>query len=132
MEHKAEKKLLGAVIVFMIIVLLVLCAVLATGVRRVGRENSIASFQEFLTARRTRGPLSPSDADLIRPWMTFDYINQLFGLPPAYLKQSLELTDPRYPNLAITEYTESFATTTRTAFFDALKNAVSESTTSQQ
>ena len=48
--------------------------------------------------------LSPSDAGIIRPWMTFDYLNHLFALPSSYLQSHLAITDTRYPHLTITAY----------------------------
>jgi hypothetical protein len=40
----------------------------------------------------------------IQLWMTFDYLNKVFSLPPDYLIKSLEITDARYPNLSLTQY----------------------------
>lgn len=54
-------------------------------------------LRQELTRRR------PTVSD-IQPWMTFDYVNVVFKLPPAYLKQSLNITDPHYPNLQISRY----------------------------
>jgi len=47
------------------------------------------------------GPLPLTDASIIRSWMTFDYVNKLFGLPPEYLQQQLQITNTRYPRLTI-------------------------------
>lgn len=41
---------------------------------------------------------APSTID---SWMTFDYLNKIFNLPPDYLKTSLNITDSRYPFLTI-------------------------------
>ena len=40
----------------------------------------------------------------ISPWMTFDYINKMFNLPPEYLKQTLNINDKRYPVITISQY----------------------------
>ncbi len=37
----------------------------------------------------------------IRSWMTFRYINLIFGLPPEYLQTLLGVTDKRYPNVSV-------------------------------
>lgn len=37
----------------------------------------------------------------IQGWMTFRYLNQVFHLPPEYLKQNLGISDSHYPNLSI-------------------------------
>ena len=42
--------------------------------------------------------LQPTD---LRPWMTFDYINHSFKLPPEYLKTSLKITQANYARLTI-------------------------------
>lgn len=43
--------------------------------------------------------------DNIKPWMTFNYLNVIFKLNPIYLKNSLNITDSRYPNIRIDQYT---------------------------
>jgi hypothetical protein len=37
----------------------------------------------------------------IATWMTFDYLNMVFKIPPDYLKNELNITDARYPRLTI-------------------------------
>ena len=50
-------------------------------------------------------PLPPTDASSIRPWMTFDYINKLFALPPEYLRIELHIaTSSGYPRLTVSNY----------------------------
>jgi hypothetical protein len=127
MKNNTEKKVLGVIIVVMIVILLCLCAALAAGVRRAGRENPSASFVDFLSLKRAHGPLPAADADLIRPWMTFDYVNRLFGLPPEYLKVGLDITDKRYPDISFTEYSESSGTTS-VSFLGSVRSAVLDST----
>ncbi len=41
----------------------------------------------------------------IKTWMTFDYINVIFKLPKMYLRDTLNINDPRYPNIRIDNYT---------------------------
>ncbi len=40
----------------------------------------------------------------IATWMTFDYLNRIFKLPPEYLKASLSITDARYPRMTVKRY----------------------------
>jgi len=40
----------------------------------------------------------------IKPWMTFNYLNIIFKLDPLYLKNTLNITDLRYPNIRIDGY----------------------------
>ena len=43
-------------------------------------------------------PLVPEDIQL---WMTFEYINFVFKLPPEYLRQELSIEDSRYPHITL-------------------------------
>jgi hypothetical protein len=40
----------------------------------------------------------------IQSWMTFDYINVVFGLNPSYLQSKLAIMDKHYPNIRIDTY----------------------------
>ena len=53
------------------------------------------------------GTLTISDVYFIRSWMTFDYINTLFRLPPDYLKTQLNITDPHYPRISIRTFAKN-------------------------
>ncbi|MFA6999778.1 MAG: hypothetical protein WC241_01545 [Candidatus Paceibacterota bacterium] len=46
----------------------------------------------------------PVNINSIKPWMTFNYLNVVFKLPPDYLKNTLNITDIRYPNISINTY----------------------------
>ncbi len=131
MKDKKGKKLVGIAIIAMIVAVFVLSIFLVVGVRRAAHENSISSFRDFLSVRRERGPLPDADAGLVRPWMTFDYINHLFSLPTDYLKADLNVNDSRYPNLSVSEYAESLSTSSP-SFLDAVREAVLKATTTQQ
>jgi hypothetical protein len=69
---------------------------------------------QFSAQRQMRQVLSRAlvvkpDVASIDDWMTFDYLNLVFKLPPTYLKDYLGITDARYPRLSIRRY----ATTVR-------------------
>ncbi len=49
-------------------------------------------------------PLTLEDVPMIQSWMTFDYLNRVFGLPAYYLAAVLEINDENYPNLVIQHY----------------------------
>lgn len=59
------------------------------------------------TVIKDHGPLTASNVDVVSPWMTFDYVNKLFGLPPDYLKMTLDITNSRYPTLSFSSYAKS-------------------------
>lgn len=40
----------------------------------------------------------------IQPWMTFQYVNFIFKLPPTYLEGSLGIPASQYPNIQIVRY----------------------------
>ena len=42
----------------------------------------------------------PEIAD-IQSWMTFDYLNRVFNLPPNYLRETLQIQSVQYPRLSI-------------------------------
>ena len=61
--------------------------------------NLISRRELSLSASvQKHGALNASEVGVIRPWMTFDYINRIFGLPKDYLKDQLQISDPHYPN----------------------------------
>ena len=64
----------------------------------------MAQRNSFLSAVSNRGPLSVKDTDIIQTWMTFDYLNRAFRLPPDYLRSSLNISDPNYPHILIGRY----------------------------
>lgn len=50
-----------------------------------------------------RGALNVSP-EVLRPWMTFEYVNRVFGLPPEALREVLRIADPKYPKLTIASF----------------------------
>ena len=48
--------------------------------------------------------MGPNDVQVIAPWMTFDYINYIFGLPKVYLSSTLGITDVYYPHIPLIRY----------------------------
>ena len=70
------------------------------------RHNNLLNHRSFSLSAfvQKHGPLNASEVSVIRPWMTFDYINRLFGLPKDYLKDQLHISDSRYPVLTLSSY----------------------------
>lgn len=50
------------------------------------------------------GVLTSADAAYIQPWMTFDYIDFAYKLPPTYIQSDLGITNPQYPRISIEQY----------------------------
>ncbi|MDR3582329.1 MAG: hypothetical protein P4L67_03590 [Candidatus Pacebacteria bacterium] len=90
------------------VLLALLCIFLVRDYLALRRENLINArelpLSEFV---KKHGPLTADETGVIRAWMTFGYINKIFGLPPDFIKDSFHITDPRYPNLTISQYAGS-------------------------
>ena len=56
-------------------------------------------------------PLNITDVNSIQSWMTFDYINHVFLLPPEYLRTVLLITNNRYPKITIIQYSKDIKST---------------------
>ncbi len=76
--------------------------------------------QNFPWQNYYKQPVLISD---ISSWMTFDYINKVFNLPPAYLKEKLLVNDTRYPLLTLRQYSRRTKISTN-GFIINLQNAV--------
>ena len=88
-----------------IFVLVLLCAFELDAILR-GLQTAYTGTDPYLSYHhgqvvRENDIVKPSD---IQPWMTFQYIDFIFKLPPNYLQDSLVITDPRYPNVQIARY----------------------------
>lgn len=59
----------------------------------------------------------------IQSWMTFDYINAIFGLPGDYLKTALAISDNRYPRMRIGRAARE-ARIDHEEYLELLRNAV--------
>ena len=63
------------------------------------------SRMEWMGAGRQGSVHAPNATpDVLRPWMTFEYVNRIFGLSPEILRDALGITDKRYPKLSIAAY----------------------------
>lgn len=61
--------------------------------------------------------------DTIGTWMTFNYLNVVFKLPPTYLQNSLAITDKQYPNVRIDTYIKRHGLSS-TAFLAGIRQAI--------
>jgi hypothetical protein len=89
-----------------LIILLVLLGVIVGMVALVDfylpQERQVLTPSGLMQAfRANHGSLTASESNLIRSWMTFEYINTLFKLPSDYLKNNLGITDAHYPKISI-------------------------------
>src|ERR1700727_2162818 len=69
------------------------------------RENIISARALLLSSFvQKHGPLTAGEVGVIRPWMTFAYVNKTFALPQDFLKSSFTISNTHYPNLTIGAY----------------------------
>ena len=88
-----------------IIIIVVLGVLLVQQYQNIRRLNYISMHrQSFFRSLHGSGPLTVANASSTQSWMTFDYINRIFNLPPAYMQTTLGITNSRYPRLTIVGY----------------------------
>lgn len=93
--HNHLRKYLELLLLLLLLVLLML---------------SVGLVREYGSVRRLeimRAHPVMNDVDMIQSWMTFDYVNKLFNLPPAYLASVLKISNAHYPRLLIFRYAEA-------------------------
>jgi len=98
-------RLLRIIIICLFVVFAVLIVLLVAGYhnfRRTSLVNAREAWLSLFVARQ--GHPTQSDIAFLRSWMTFDYINHLFRLPPGYLAGKLSISDSHYPRLTISSY----------------------------
>jgi len=94
------------------IVIIVLAVLLGILVFFFVRQSIILHREQILNARelrisnflKRRGPLTQADVVVVQPWMTFDYVNQLFNVSSSYLQGELSISDPSYPHMTLSSY----------------------------
>ena len=94
-----------AIVIGLVALLVVLSLFLLGQYFALRRASLISAHELWLsTVLHEHGPITANDVSFIRSWMTFDYVNKLFGLPPGYLEDRLSITDPRYPQMSLGSY----------------------------
>lgn len=98
-----------------IILILIVLLTLALQYTSIARfiKNADYPFKDYLDLRDKRYSIreiskieSRVDIEDIKPWMTIDYLSFVFGLPPNYLKDQLNIKDAKYLKLSIDKYAE--------------------------
>jgi len=110
MKSQNDKhSILTAVLLGLVCLLLVLCGVLFWRYRRSPHAHFGNPYQAIMASlARKHVSLGVADIDtVVQPWATFDYINTLFKLPPAYLQTQLSITDSHYPRVHLSRYAKS-------------------------
>src|ERR1035437_1622120 len=105
MNFHIHKRLVILIIAVLILILISLCIVLFYRYSEVSPERVI-NKERFSKLAKDDIALGLNDVQMIASWMTFDYINHVFRLPPQYLKLTLGINDSQYPHLTISRYAQ--------------------------
>ena len=103
-ENKEHKKRFLKTTIMIILVLLFLVSLIwfASTFKQLYKTGKLGvDYSINGHPTRLHRPITISD---IRIWMTFDYLNVIFKLDPLYLKNTLIITDSKYPNISIEAY----------------------------
>jgi len=84
------------------VLLVVLVGILAYSLYTFVSNLESLRLRGYMRARFRRQAMAQKiTPDQIRGWMTFRYVNLVFGLPPQYLQGALNIKDAHYPNLSL-------------------------------
>jgi hypothetical protein len=129
MEHVIEenqklRKWLIGILTALVVILIFLILLVIHDYRRARTVDQAQTTQSALSAeRKTTGPLSKVEVGDITGWMTFDYVNYLFNLPPAYLKSAGPVNSSLYPHLSLNSFARH-SNQSRSAVVTEIQNAV--------
>ena len=115
------------VIVLLLVVSVISFAFSAREYYFMNRLSLITSTEDTIEAIlvKNHAPLSVENVNLIDTWMTFSYINTIFKLPPNYLKDNLQISNRRYPNMSLIGYIRGNGLD-RDAFLESVRTAVTD------
>ena len=105
MNFHIHKKLIVSVVVVLSGIFVLLLGFLVYEYIKLTPEHHVVS-QRFMRLGREHVVLGPNDAQMVQSWMTFDYINHIFGLPAGYLQSTVYVNDPGYPHTTILRFAQ--------------------------
>ena len=105
------------------LVLIFLCYLLLRQYKYL-RTERVSLHEALIDSLYQRAVPSEQDIDSVMPWMTFQYINVVFRLPSNYLKDTLHISNSKYPNMSISKYAKASKLDT-SSFIVLLKQSVS-------
>jgi heme/copper-type cytochrome/quinol oxidase subunit 2 len=104
MNIKFKQVIAGSAIVFIVL----FCFFLFLASSRIRNKDHLS--WRYYVGNHRRKPVTQADIVYISPWMTFDYINKIFDLPPSYLEQTLNINDSKYPLITVQKYSKNVNT----------------------
>ena len=93
-----------------VIVLILFCIILLSfSIIKIKNSYRAGNLSPNYTLRKYRlyNLHNQISVNSIESWMTFNYINIAFKLDSNYLKNNLNIQDPRYPNIVVSSYARS-------------------------
>ena len=124
-----KSRVFKALSIVVALTLIVLCILLIQQYKRIQQLNNIIRHQSPWSILHGAKSLTSADASSTQSWMTFEYINKVFALPPQYLQDTLVITDSHYPRLTISTYAKTIKTPEANALMD-VQNAIRNFSTS--
>jgi hypothetical protein len=104
-EEGKTAVVIKAIIVCLAVILVILLAFLVWQSISLHRQHILTARELWImNLFQHHGPPTAADVDIVRPWMTFNYVNTLFRVPPDYLQMQLQITDATYPKITIGGY----------------------------
>jgi hypothetical protein len=92
-------------LVILVIIIFVLGYKLYTTSSEINSMHNFNASRLHIKNLTRKNTLTSNDAHIIESWMTFDYINTAFHLPPDYLKTNLEIPEgSSFPRISIKKY----------------------------
>lgn len=113
MVPNLSKKVTPGELILTIVLMALLAVFSVFFVRNILMAKKTGVFQDhrpitnLLLSNKKTNQTSVNDIEYIDSWMTFQYINFIFGMPNDYLKNTLAIEDVRYPNLPIGRYVKT-------------------------
>lgn len=102
-----------------LLILVVLCGFLIREFETLQHQHLVPDESQLMRGR----VMTQTNPDFIQPWMTFDYIDLVYGLPPTYLQNALSIGSLSYPRLSISQAATAQGVSTD-AFLGQVKSAV--------
>ena len=125
MHESVNPKYVKIIIVFLLLALFSLCFLFYREYNYLRKIDDINSYKGLIETLRNKKSLSGTDADIVQSWMTFNYLNIIFHIPPNYFKNFLVIADSRYPNLSVGKYAKSVNLSTN-ILITSVKEAITD------
>ncbi len=123
-SSRRSDRYIRAALGILAVVLIILCTLLLREYRQLRQQNILFGRAQWISVLEKHQHGTVTDVNFIQPWMTFDYISMLYGIPTTDLKTSLGIIDTRFPRISISSYARANHLDARTILAN-VKSAVS-------